>query len=84
MIDPSQIKDTNKVTFGATVTLVNLDTDQEITITIVDEADLSKGLIAYNSPTARACIGKEADSIIDVKAPAGGHKCEITKIEYIL
>ena len=86
VIDPSQIKDTDKVTFGATVTLLNLDNEKEITITIVgeDEADLSKGLIAYNSPTARACIGKNEGDIIEVQAPAGVIEYEITQIHYNL
>ena len=86
VIDLSQIKNQEKVTFGATVTLENLDTEKKITLTIVgeDEADLNKGLIAYNSPTARACIGKKLSEIIDVQAPGGDIEYEIVDLKYDL
>ena len=54
---------TEKLFFGATVVLVNTDTDEEVTYQIVgdDEADIKSGLISVNSPIARGLVGKELD-----------------------
>lgn len=84
IIDVATIRDT-KVVFGATVHLLNLDTDEEIRYQIVgeEEADISAGKISITSPIARALIGKEAEDIADVNTPSGIVEYEITKIEYI-
>jgi len=73
------------VKFGATVTIVDEDTDQEKTYQIVGEpeANLEKGLLNIKSPIARALIGKDVGDSVEVKTPGGDRGYEILKIEYI-
>ncbi len=85
VIDIASLPQTGKVIFGTTVTITNLDTDEEVTYQIVgdDEADVKKNKISVNSPIARALIGKgEGDDVL-VKAPGGDVDYEISKVEYI-
>jgi transcription elongation factor GreA len=72
------------VRFGAIVTLVDEDTDQESTYQIVgvDEADLEKGLISVVSPLARALIGKAEGENVEVAAPSGPKAYEILKVRF--
>ena len=72
------------VKFGATVTLVNEDTDEEKTWQIVGdpEADASAGRISISSPIARAMIGKKVGDSIEVAAPSGAQGYEILKVKY--
>ncbi len=85
IIDVTKMANNGKVIFGATVTLVNVDTDAEVTYRIVgdDEADLKSNLISVNSPIARAMIGKELDDVVVVKAPAGDIEYEVIKVDYL-
>jgi len=73
------------VKFGATVKLVDEDTDEEKTYQIVGEpeANLEKGLINIKSPIARALIGKEEGDSVEVKAPGGTKNYEILSVKYI-
>ncbi|MDP4593947.1 MAG: transcription elongation factor GreA [Beijerinckiaceae bacterium] len=73
------------VKFGATVTLVDEDTDTEKVYQIVGEgeADVKSGKISITSPIARALIGKEAGDSIEVNAPGGGKSYEILKVKFI-
>lgn len=73
-----------KVIFGATVLLINLNTEEEVTYQIVgvDEADLKLGLISVNSPIARAVIGKEVGSVVEVRTPGGEVEYEIADVRY--
>lgn len=73
------------VKFGATVTIVDEDTDQEKTYQIVGEpeANLEKGLLNIKSPIARALIGKDVGDSVEVKTPGGDRGYEILKIEFI-
>ena len=73
-----------EVKFGATVTLVDEDTEEEKTYQIVGEleADVSKGLISITSPIARALIGKEEGDSVEVAAPGGARGYEIEKVAY--
>lgn len=75
---------TKKVIFGATVLLINLNTEEEVTYQIVgvDEADLKLGLISVNSPIARAVIGKEIGSVVEVRTPGGEVEYEIADVRY--
>ncbi len=75
----------DKVVFGATVTLEDLDTDESLQIQIVgeDEADGKKGKISVHAPIARALIGKKEDDEVEVKAPGGSRFYEIKKIQFI-
>ena len=85
IIDITSIPKTGRVIFGTTVTIVNMDTDKEVTYQIVghDEANVKKNKISINSPIARALIGKEEGDDVVVKAPGGEIDYEITSVQYI-
>ncbi|WP_340680141.1 transcription elongation factor GreA [Paraglaciecola sp.] len=85
IIDVTKMANNGKVIFGATVTILNLDTDQEITYKIVgeDEADIKNNLISYSSPIARGLIGKQIDDIVNIQTPKGTIEFEISAVEYI-
>ena len=85
IIDVASLPKTGKVIFGTTVTIVNLDTDKEVTYQIVgdDEADVKKNKISVNSPIARALIGKMKGDDVIVKAPSGDVDYEITSVDYL-
>ena len=83
VIDPETFTH-NKVSFGSTVTIINLDTDEEFIYTIVGttESNPDKGLISFNSPLAKGLIGKEEGEEVTIHLPAGETDFEILKIEY--
>jgi transcription elongation factor GreA len=84
IIDVTTIDARGKVIFGATVALVDLQNDSEITYRIVgeDEADIKTGLISYTSPIARALIGRiEGDEVL-FSAPGGEKQYEIIEVRY--
>jgi transcription elongation factor GreA len=83
VIDPAKLSG-DKVRFGATVKLTNLDTDDESTYQIVgaDEADINRGLISISAPLARALIGKSIGDEIVVQLPAGTRRYEIGDIAF--
>jgi len=83
VIDASEI-DADKVVFGATVSLFDVESEVESTYRIVgeDEADIKKGLISINSPVAKALIGHRVDDEVQIKVPSGTRIYEITNIEY--
>lgn len=83
VIDVTKLK--GSIKFGATVTLVDEDTDQERTYQIVGEpeADIEKGLLNIKSPIARALIGKEQGDSVEVNTPGGGKSYEILSVKYI-
>jgi len=85
VIDVKSITPTGKVIFGTTVTIVNVDTDEEVRYRIVgdDEADVKRNKISVNSPIARALIGKEEGDEVTVKTPGGNVDYEIDKVEHI-
>lgn len=85
IINPTEIHAEGKVVFGATVTVSDLDTDEEVTYQIVgdDEADLKELKISVNSPIARAMIGKEEGDVAEVQAPGGVREYEILSVQYI-
>ncbi len=82
VIDPATLSGTIK--FGATVHLVDEDTDAEKTYQIVGEpeANLERGLLNLRSPLARALIGKEQGDSVEVKTPGGEKAYEILNITY--
>jgi len=85
IIDIGRIPPTGKVVFGATVTLVDLDTDDEVRYKIVgeDEADIKENKISIMSPLARAMIGKaEGDSLV-VETPQGTREYEVDTVRHI-
>jgi len=85
VIDVTSLPHTGKVIFGTTVDLINVDTDAEVTYTIVgdDEADIKLNKISINSPIARALIGKEEGDIAAVETPAGVTEYEIAEVKHI-
>lgn len=85
IIDVTKIAASGKVIFGVTVTLLNVDTDEEVTYKIVgeDEADVKFGKISVTSPVARALVGKlEGDEVV-VKTPSGEVVYEIDQVKHI-
>lgn len=83
VVDPKTLSGTVK--FGATVTIVDEDTDEEKTYQIVGEyeADIERGLLNIKSPIARALIGKEEGDSVEVRTPGGDKSYEILKIDYV-
>lgn len=84
VIDPSAHSH-QKVSFGSTVTIVDLDTDEveKYTLCGVLESEIENGLISIHSPLAKAMIGKEEGDDFKVKLPKGTKEYEIKMIEYI-
>lgn len=83
VIDTSKLSG-DTVKFGAVVTIVDDDTDQEITYQIVgvDEADVKEKLLSISSPLARALIGKNVGDFAEVETPTGDKGYEILSVEY--
>ena len=84
VIDASKLSGST-VKFGATVTLVDEDTDEERKYQIVGdvESDAKKGRISLSSPIARALIGKSKGDTVEVAAPGGARSYEILKVEFV-
>ncbi|MDT8440780.1 MAG: transcription elongation factor GreA [Desulfuromonadales bacterium] len=83
VINPAEIE-SDKVVFGAKVTLFDTDNGNEVTYRIVgeEEADIKKGLISINSPVAKALIGHRVDDEVTIKVPSGLRTFEIIDIIY--
>ncbi len=84
VIDIKSIPNTGKVVFGTTVILEDLDHETEVSYKIVgqDESDISKGLLAYNTPIARALIGSEEGDVVEIETPGGNKNYEIVEVLY--
>ena len=84
VIDISKIPEGDKVIFGATVNLLNIETDETASYQIVgdDEADVKLNKISYQSPIARAIIGKEIGEVVVVKTPGGEIEYEIDDVRH--
>jgi transcription elongation factor GreA len=85
IIDVTTLPISDKVVFGATVLLHEVESEEERRYQIVgeDEADLREGKISLKSPIARALIGKFADDVVDVQTPAGTKTYEIVEVHYL-
>ena len=85
IIDVTKIANNGRVIFGATVTLYNTDTEEEITYNLVgdDEADFKQNRISINSPIARGLVGKNVDDVAVVSTPGGAIEFEVVAVEYI-
>lgn len=85
IIDPSTLDADGRVVFGATVQLLDMETDDEVRYQIVgdDEADIKLGKVSVNSPIARALIGKEAGDVAEVQAPGGLREYEVLDVQYL-
>lgn len=85
IIDVAQIPEGDKVIFGCTVDIINIDTDEMVTYKIVgdDESDVKANKISYQSPIARALIAKEVGDVVVVKTPSGDIEYEIDNVAHI-
>jgi transcription elongation factor GreA len=90
LIARAEVIDVNKLTgekvkFGATVQLIDEDTEEKKIYQIVgdQEADVKSGRISISSPIARALIGKEVGDSIEVNAPGGARGYEIVKVQFV-
>ncbi len=83
VIDPAKIK-SDKIVFGATVTLFDVDTEEEVTYQLVgvDEADIKVGKISITSPVGRALVGHRVDEEVNINVPSGVKVYEVTDIQY--
>ncbi len=81
VIDPSGSAP-DQVRFGVTVVLLDGETDEEVTYTIVgeDESDVASGRISFSSPIARALLGKGVDDMVTVRVPKGTREFEVREI----
>ncbi len=84
IIDPKTFASQDKIVFGATVTLMDTQTNDEVTYQIVgdDETDAPKGRIGISSPVARGLIGKSSLDEVKIQTPGGVREFEVVKIEY--
>jgi transcription elongation factor GreA len=85
IIDVTQLPPSERVVFGATVQLVDVDDGSEARYQIVgeDEADIKNGLLSISSPIARALISKKAGDTVEVTTPRGKRAYEIVAVDYI-
>jgi transcription elongation factor GreA len=83
VIDPSTLPH-KKISFGSTVELLNMDTDEKVVYTIVGgiESDPTKGLISFYSPLAKELLGKEEEDEVSANLPGGVIDYEIEKVYY--
>jgi len=83
IIDVSKLKG-DQVMFGATVTLLDEDTNEKVKYRVVGEieADVKKGKISITSPLARALLGKRKNNIVEVSTPGGGKSYKVLKVEF--
>jgi transcription elongation factor GreA len=84
VIDTKSIK-SDKIVFGATVSIMDVDTDEESTYQIVglDEADVKLGKISIMSPLARALIGKKQGDTVIVQSPKGDKEYEVQSFKFV-
>ncbi|MCZ6471759.1 MAG: transcription elongation factor GreA [Gammaproteobacteria bacterium] len=84
IIDVTKLSQNDRVVFGCTVDLIDIESEAQVSYQIVGdiEADINECRIAISSPIARALIGKEEGEDVSVQAPAGVREYEITAIHY--
>jgi len=85
IIDITEMPPSDKVIFGTTVVLYDVDTEQEVRYRIVgdDEANISAGMLSVSAPIARGIIGKREGDEVDVATPGGQKSYEIIEVLYI-
>jgi transcription elongation factor GreA len=85
IIDVTKLNIKNNVTFGSTVSIIDLENNEKKTYKIVgkDEADVAKNYIYYKTPIAKALIGKNKKDLIAVSTPSGEKNFEILEIKYV-
>ncbi|WP_264696301.1 transcription elongation factor GreA [Candidatus Nitrosacidococcus sp. I8] len=84
IIDISKLRQDNRIVFGVTAHLINIETEDEVSYQIVGdlEADIKENKISVNSPIARALIGKKIGDEVQVQAPSKTISYEITMVDY--
>lgn len=84
VIDPTKLAGSAKIAFGATVKLMNTETEEESTYRIIgaDESDINQGSISITSPMARSLVGKEVGDEVKVRTPGGDRLYEVLEIEF--
>ena len=85
IIDPTSLEAGDRIVFGATVELEDLDSGEQLKYQIVGdiESDIRMNLISISSPVARALIGKSEGDVVNVMVPSGEREFEILTVEYI-
>ncbi|MDO5678748.1 MAG: transcription elongation factor GreA [Pelistega sp.] len=85
VIDPTQLDVGDRIVFGATVSLEDLESGEVVKYQIVGdlEADIKKNLISVSSPVARGLIGKSEGDIILIRVPSGEREFEVLEVVYI-
>lgn len=85
IIDIDMLENDGRVVFGATIALLDLESEEEISYQIVgdDEADVKQGKISVNTPVARSIIGKRSGDVVEVKVPSGTKEYEVIDIKFI-
>ncbi|NLA89022.1 MAG: transcription elongation factor GreA [Alcaligenaceae bacterium] len=85
VIDPTTLEAGDRIVFGATVELEDLDSGEQLKYQIVGdiESDIRLNLISVSSPVARALIGKHEGDVVNVVVPSGEREFEILSVEYI-
>ncbi len=83
IVDPTELEH-SKISFGSTVRMTDMDTDEEVTYTIVGgcESNPDRGLISFNSPLAKQLLGKEEGDEAKVRLPGGEKEFEIDEVRY--
>jgi len=83
IVDPSELSH-SKVSFGSTVVMTDMDSDEEVTYTIVGgcESNPDMGLISFNSPLAKQLLGREEGDEVVVQLPGGKKEFEIDEVKY--
>lgn len=83
IVDPSTLEH-SRVSFGSTVVLCDMDTDEEVTYTIVGgcESNPERGLISFSSPLAKQLLGKEEGDELKAKLPGGEKAYEVLDVKY--
>jgi transcription elongation factor GreA len=83
IIDPTKLSG-DRISFGATIELMNVDTEENVSYQIVgaEEADVDHGLISISAPLARALIGKQIGDEVKVKLPAGERCYEVVDVRF--
>ncbi len=84
VIDVSHLANSKDIKFGATVTLIDEDTEEKVTYQLVgqDEADIKKGLLSITSPLGRALINKKVKDNLEITTPGGTKVYEVVKVSY--
>ncbi|MDA7817614.1 transcription elongation factor GreA [Sulfurimonas sp.] len=83
IVDPSELEHA-KISFGSTVVMTDMDTEEEVTYTIVGgcESNPDMGLISFGSPLAKQLLGKEEGDEVKVQLPGGKKEFEIDEVKY--